>query len=82
MFVCGDLEDVDEEDGTEVVVAPFEEGVVFSEMSLEEVVVDVSTATGMLDEPAEIVDVAVATAPSATVSHAKRTAETPFGPSK
>ena len=70
---------MDEEDGTEVLVAPFEEGVVFSEMSLEEVVVDVSTATGMLDEPAEVVDVAVATAPSPTFSHAKRTAETPIG---
>ncbi len=73
---------MDEEDGIEVVVAPFEEGVVCADMSPEEVVVGVSTATGMLDEPAEIVDVAVATPPSAIFSHANRIAGTPFGPSK
>lgn len=73
---------MDEEGGVEVVVAPFEEGVVCSGVPRDRIVVGVSTATGMLDEPAETVDVAIAAAPPATFSHVKRTAGTPFGPSK
>ena len=68
--------DVDEEGGVEVVVAPFEEGMVCSGVPPDEVVAGVSPATGILDEPAETVDVAVAVAPPAA-SHAKRTAGTP-----
>lgn len=71
---------MDEEGAVEVVVAPFEEGVVCSGVPPGEVVVGVSTATGMLDEPAETVDVAVATAPSAALLHAKRIARTPSAP--
>ena len=47
----------------EVVVALSEEVVVCSGVPLDEGVVEVPTATGMLDEPAETVDVAVAIAP-------------------
>ena len=45
------------------------------------VAVSVFTATGILDSPAETVDVAVATAPPATAVQAKRKAETPYRPS-
>jgi len=83
VFVCEELGDVDEECGVELVaVAPFEEGVVRSDVPPDDVVVGVSTLTGMLDEPAETVDEADAAPPPAASLHAKRTAGTPSGPSK
>ena len=74
--------DVDEEGGAEVVVAPFEEGVVCAGVLPDEAVGAVSPATGMLDDPAETVEVAVALPPPAALLHENMMAETPFGPSK
>ena len=73
---------MDEEGGAEVVVAPFEEGIVWSGVPPDELVVVVSPATGILDEPAETVDVAVAVTPPAALLQVNKTAGTPFGPSK
>lgn len=78
LFAGEELADVE----SEVVVALSEEVVICSGVPPDEGVVGVPTATGMLDEPAETVDVAVAVAPPATWSHAKMTAGTPSGPSK
>lgn len=72
----------EEEGGVEVVVAPLEEGVVWSDVPPDEVVVGAPPATGILEEPAEAVEVAVALVPPVTPVHAKRNAETPSGPSK
>ena len=46
------------------------------------VMIGVFGATGMIDEPAVTVEVAVAAAPPASLLHAKSTAGTPLGPSK
>lgn len=82
MLVRDELEDMDEEGAVDVVVAPLDEGVVCSDVPPEEVVVGVSAATGILDKPAETVEVAVAAFPPAASVQAKITAGTPSGPSK
>jgi len=77
VFVCEELEAVVEDAVVEVVLAPFEAGVVCSAVPPGEVGTGVFTVIGRLDEPAETVDMAVAIAPLAAWLHAKRTAGTP-----
>lgn len=71
-----DGEEVGADAAVEVLLALFEAGVVGSAVPPDVVRAGVPTATGKLDEPAETVDVAVATAPLAACLHAKRTAGT------
>ena len=79
VFVCEGLVEVSEECELEVVEAPFEGGVDCPVATApDEEVLGVSAATGMVEEPAGAVDVAVTAAPS----HTKAMALTPFGPSK
>ena len=70
-----------EADEVEATLAPFEEGVDCSFVSPEGVL-GVLAATGMLEDPAVTVDVAVATASPGTAVHTNRTAGIPLGPSK
>ena len=70
-------DEVCEADEVETTFAPFEDGV-----ETEEEGAGVFAATGIVDEPAVTVEVAVATAPPATAEHANKTAGIPFGPSK
>ena len=70
--------EVSEEGEFEVVDATFEGGADFPVAAPNEEVLGVSAATGMVEEPAGAVDVAVTAAPS----HTKAIAGTPLGPSK
>ena len=79
VLVCEGLVEVSEECELEVVEAPFERGAdcpVATAPNIE--VLGVSAATGIVEEPAGAVDVAVTAAPS----HKKAMALTPLGPSK
>lgn len=68
--------------GDAVATAPLRAGVVCFGEAGTEAAVGVSAATGMLDEPAEAVDVAVASDPPATLGQVNMMALTPLGPLK
>ena len=72
---------VEEGEAAVEVVALFDDGDVRLEVPPDTGVAAAPPATGILEEPAEIVEVAVAELPPATSLHAKRTAGTPSGPS-
>ena len=79
VLVCEGLVEVNEEGGFEVVEARFEGGAACPVATApNEDVLGVSAATGIVEEPAAAVDVAVTAAPS----HTKAMALTPLGPSK
>lgn len=62
--------------------APVGAGAVCLGEAADEPGVGVSAATAILDEPAEAVDVAVASDPPATLGQVNMMAVTPLGPSK
>lgn len=79
---CEGFEAVDEEFGTEVVLAPFETGVVCGVEPTGATASGVPTATAMLEEPAETVVVDVVPPPPPSSKHSKPTAVRPIGPAK